>query len=360
MIRNMLVSFGISLALALATHANAAPCTTADTTCSEWVPIGDAPQRVRVFRTHPLDQRNEKITRALVVVHGQGRDADSYFRSAVAAAFLAGSLDDTLVVSLRLASRDGRNCQDKLDADELNWVCAGPDSWRSGGGAVGKPKVTSFDVTDTILIRLADKRLFPNVKHIVVAGHSAGGQYVTRYEMVNAVHDRVGIPVSYIVANPSSYTYLDSLRPSASAFPLDVAAGAPGYTFPPPAKDVAPFIEYGDAKVCTGYDEWPYGMHHRVGASAQLTDDVLKKRLAARPVTYLLGELDILPLHGFDSSCGAMAQGPTRLARGLAYNKYVNERFGAFHEHRVVSACGHSARCMFTSDSVLPLLFPKD
>jgi len=62
---------------------------------------------------------------------------------------------------------------------------------------------------------------------------------------------------------------------------------------------------------------------------------------------------------GFDSSCPAMGQGPTRLARGLAYARYVNERLGAQHNTFVVPACGHSARCMFTVEQVLPLLFPK-
>ena len=55
-----------------------------------------------------------------------------------------------------------------------------------------------------------------------------------------------------------------------------------------------------------------------------------------------------------------MAQGPTRLARGLAYEKYVNERFGAQHRAIVVRACGHSGRCMLSSDQSLPLLFPKE
>ena len=59
----------------------------------------------------------------------------------------------------------------------------------------------------------------------------------------------------------------------------------------------------------------------------------LKKQLVARPTTYLLGELDILPLPlAFDSSCAAMAQGPTNLARGLAWGKYVKEKYGAQHQ----------------------------
>jgi hypothetical protein len=55
-----------------------------------------------------------------------------------------------------------------------------------------------------------------------------------------------------------------------------------------------------------------------------------------------------------------MAQGPTRLARGLAYQRYVNEKLGAAHKTVVVPACGHNARCMFGAEVALPLLFPKE
>ena len=76
-------------------------------------------------------------------------------------------------------------------------------------------------------------------------------------------------------------------------------------------------------------------------------------------MTYLLGEIDILPLGGFDSSCPAMAQGPTRRARGEAYAAYLNQKFGAHHAVTVVPLCGHNARCMFTADPALAIVFPK-
>jgi hypothetical protein len=81
---------------------------------------------------------------------------------------------------------------------------------------------------------------------------------------------------------------------------------------------------------------------------------VLKKQLAERSVVYLLGEIDILPLGGFDGSCPAMAQGPTRLARGEAFAKYVNEKYAAKHEVKIVHLCGHNARCMFTAKTRCP------
>jgi hypothetical protein len=44
-----------------------------------------------VYRTYALDVPNPQISRALVVIHGAGRDADNYFRTALAAAFLGGA-----------------------------------------------------------------------------------------------------------------------------------------------------------------------------------------------------------------------------------------------------------------------------
>jgi pimeloyl-ACP methyl ester carboxylesterase len=322
--------------------AYAAPCTTAAPNCTEWVALAGGPSRSLIYRTYSLDAKNEQITRALIVVHGQGRDADNYFRTSLAAAFLAGALEDTVVVAPRFASNEGRGCRDTLAQDEVSWSCSG-DSWRSGGVATNNPKLTSYDFADAILRKLARKEIFPNLKVIVVAGHSAGGQFVTRYEMANQVHDTLGVPVTYVVSNPSSYAYPDPARP----VPAEGPAAA------------TTFLNFSDARNCTTYDHWPYGLQNRTGYAAQLTGDQLKKQLAARPVTYLLGEIDILPLGGFDSSCPAMAQGPTRLARGQAFGAYVNQKYGAHHHTAVVPLCGHNARCMFTAESALPILFPK-
>lgn len=45
-----------------------------------------------------------------------------------------------------------------------------------------------------------------------------------------------------------------------------------------------------------------------------------------------------------------MAQGKSRLERGVAYAKYVNQKFGAKHRLEIVPACGHNGRCMYTSE----------
>src|ERR1035438_3961594 len=224
------------LALCLvAAAAWAAPCTTV-ANCTEWLTFAAGPARSMVYRTYPFDVPNPQIARALIVIHGAGRDADNYFRTALAAAFLAGALDDTIVIAPRLASSTG-SCRDQLAPNEVSWSCAG-DSWRSGGTATNNEKLTSFDFTDEILRKLARKDTFPNLKAIVVSGHSAGCQYVERYAMANTVHDDLGVPVTYVVSNPSSYAYLDNTRPHAEG---------------------SDFRAFTDSRNCTTYKHLRYG-----------------------------------------------------------------------------------------------------
>src|SRR6185437_3024304 len=150
---------------------------------------------------------------------------------------------------------------------------------------------------------------------VVVAGHSAGGQFVTRYEMANKIHGTLGVAISYVVANPSTYAWPSPLRPlrvgaADSATAEHEALGRSGEK---PSSDFTfgPF----DASKLPSYDRWPAGLEQRSGYTAHLSDAQLKKQLAERPTTYLLSQVDVLPLGGFDSSPSAMTQGPTRRAR---------------------------------------------
>jgi pimeloyl-ACP methyl ester carboxylesterase len=331
--------------------AAGSPCATATAACTEWVVHGGGRARSMIYRTYALDTRNDGIRRALVMVHGTNRNADHYFSTATSAAFLGGALDDTIVIAPRFTA-----CDDKLEPNEVGWSCNG-DSWRSGGMAATKPDLSSFAFMDEILRKLARKHVFPNLKAIVVAGHSAGGQYVTRYEMANRVHDSLDVAVTYVVANPSSYAWPSATRPlpAGDATP-DRAKGAWNTDKPHTNFSYGPF----DGSACPNYDRWPAGLENRTaGYTAKMTGDQLIKQLVSRPTTYLLGQLDTLPLGGFDSSCTAMAQGATRRARGEAFVKYVDEQLGAKHAIQIVPECGHNDRCVYTTDAVLPVIFPR-
>src|SRR5262245_30173140 len=116
------IHLSIALCALVPSRAAAEPCIAAKPECTEWMTLNGGPSRSLIYRTYALDQRNDRITRALIMVHGAGRDADNYFRTALAATFLANALDDTVVISPRFASNGG-GCNDMLGDNEVNWPC---------------------------------------------------------------------------------------------------------------------------------------------------------------------------------------------------------------------------------------------
>jgi pimeloyl-ACP methyl ester carboxylesterase len=350
-----LVFLGLSAAGAVKAESSPA-CTKVSNSCTEWIALGHGSARAMIYTTYPLDAPNPGIRRALIMVHGALRNPDHYFATATAAAFLAGALDDTVIIAPAFRSADGKECQDHLQPGEVNWSCRG-DSWRSGGAAISDPALFSFDFMDQILRKLADRKMFPNLTAIVVAGHSAGGQFVSRYEMANRIENTLGVPVRYVIANPSSYAWPDATRalPVADAAPANAATGW---------KETEPHttFSYGliHAAKSPTYDRWPYGLEKRTGGyTATMSSDQLRRQLVSRNALYLLSQVDTLPLGGFDDSPEAMAQGPTRRARGEAFVTYLRKHLGAKHSDvLIVPECGHNDRCVFTTDAVLAQLFP--
>ena len=330
------------------------PCTKAAAACERWIVFGGGPARSMVYASYPLDVANPAITRALVMVHGAGRNADHYFETSTAAAFLAGALDNTIVIAPHFIATQ----EEKPAANEVIWPERG-ENWRSGGFSPSNPTINSFDFVDEIVRKVANKKTFPNLTKIVIAGHSAGGQFATRYAMVNKVHSTPGVSISYVVANPSSYAWPAAVRPlpTGDADPATADKEALGRD----GEKVHGNFSFGpfDTTKAPNYNRWPAGLENLTGYAKGMSVEQLKKQLVERPTTYLLGQVDVLPLGGFDSSPNAMAQGPTRRARGEAFFKYLTETMGAKHNAIIVSECGHNDRCVFTTNAVFPVIFPQ-
>jgi pimeloyl-ACP methyl ester carboxylesterase len=271
------------------------------------------------------------IARAVVVLHGRLRNADVYFRSAKAAQAAAGETGQStlMIVPQFLAEVDVDAFN--LPPDTLRWSLEG---WEGGEAALAPSPVSSFEALDAILARLSDRRMFPNLKEVVVAGHSGGGQVAQRYAVAGrgeATLARQHIDVRYVVANPSSYAYFTAQRPEPS-----IAAS------------------------CPGYDHWKYGMEDRPAYLATVSSAALEKRYLDREVIYLLGTLDTNPNHpALDKSCMAKAQGQNRYVRGHAYAAAVAARNGGAPNHRLwdVLGVGHDGDKMLTSSCGLAALF---
>src|SRR5947207_5852192 len=163
------------------------PCTTASR-CTEIVPMARSEKSAKVYRNYPLNEKNAAIERALIVIHGASRDAHNYFASALAGALIAGTLESSMIIAPRFGSNKGAGCRDTLDPDEISWTCGGGEDWRGGGAAEATAGgVTTFDLIDDLVRKVARKEVFPNLRAIVVTGHSAGGQFVSRYVAASRV-----------------------------------------------------------------------------------------------------------------------------------------------------------------------------
>src|SRR6202521_4757883 len=158
------------LFLLFAATAYGEPCTTRTPACAERIVLTPGSPSLMVYRSFALDVKNEGITRALVIVHGGGQNAANSFRTGLAAAFLAGALDNALVIAPRFASNaggvgnsSGGGCRDTMAPEEVNWTCdeSQPDNWRNGGRALGQHSITSYDFIDKLMQELARKNVFP-------------------------------------------------------------------------------------------------------------------------------------------------------------------------------------------------------
>jgi pimeloyl-ACP methyl ester carboxylesterase len=271
------------------------------------------------------------VTRAVMILHGLRRNADVYYRSAQMAQAAAGEAGRSAILIAPQFLEDIDVDAFHLPSDTLHWS---QEAWEGGEPALGPSHASSFDALDAILARLADRRLFPDLKQVVIAGHSGGGQVVQRYAIAGrgeTALTREAIAVRYVVANPSSYAYFSPERPDGAI-----------------------------AAWCHGYNNWKYGMDRRPPYLAAASPAELEQRYVARKVIYLLGTRDINPEHPvLDKSCMAEAQGATRYARGHAYAAMMAARDAGTPNHLIweVPGVAHNGQKMLTSPCGLAALF---
>jgi hypothetical protein len=216
---------------------------------------------------------------------------------------------------------------------------------------------------------------------------------VQRYAVMSVLASLYGIGtdvnVEFIIANPSSYTYLDSRRYKYSCghcecTSLDCVCNET--CTQPPYNELATPTHNSSDWPCYrwDYDRWPYGIgsfSNKKGQSIpySLRDGFLGVDRALRiyrelHVIYMVGQNDtcndMLPTcdascwkrenylpgewpcfrNEMDTRCQAMLQGPCRRTRGWQYLKYLRSLYGEpIHALIEVPGVGHNASAMFGS-----------
>lgn len=306
------------------------------------VELGAAGKRYpyAIYASRRLDKPAQlrAVRRVIIAVHDDRRDGAQAYEAITA--LYAGNrerADDTLVLAPKFPS-----------AIEAGF--GGLPAWRRGDwkdgqpSAVGRgrpPAVGAFQVMDDLLRDLAAAGRLPALREIVLAGHGSGGQMVQRYAVLNGVDEALrenGLALSYVVSNADSYLYLTPERPRA---------------------DGRGFARY-ERGICPNYDQYRYGLDALPPMLGKPERARLAARYGGRTVVYLFGTADNNPEQpGLDKSCGAEAQGATRLARGLNYWRYLTQpgqRLAGGQRAYEVSNAGHGGAHLYGSTCAVQAL----
>ena len=307
-----------------------------------------------VYRSFPLDVRNEAITRVVVVVHGAGRDADNYYRSALAGAFLAGALQTSIVIAPRMASNDGAGCRDTLGPERgqlalqrlavrrrvaepaIGDLVRLPRRDPEEGGAQGGVPEPEGDHPDRPLGgRPGDQPVLDDEQ---------GARYARRAGDLRGVE-----PVQLRVAHQRS------ARPAPPRGPLQ--ANAPGFipASGPTLQRSAPWATGAAARPTTSGPTDSRTARGTRPASATSSSPSSSHR--GRWST-CWARTTSCRFRGSTARARQWRRVRRRQARGQAYAKYVNEKLGGQHKVTVVIGCGHNGRCIYTSQPWIAVAYP--
>ena len=256
--------------------------------------------------TRPLEKGDDGET-AAIVIQGWGGGVQVLkeqlaLQQAIGDVYVLSPLyPRTMIMERHGIEPDGRVVWNDSWPKDLTIPGTPDDDWRGGGDANGT-QLSSFDVIDTLLSRLSDRRHFPNLKKIALIGFSAGGQFVGRYVAVGRGEAGPGIILRYAAMSPSTY-----------------------------------LIPEPDAT-------WHYGLAERPRYSSDLSRDQIMQNLRSRYCFHACGKLDTLE-KSLDKTPWAMKQGTNRFTRFQNFRQYVSQdtEWSSVTTFHVFDSIGHSA-----------------
>ena len=238
---------------------------------------------------------------------------------------------------------------------------------------------SSYAFVDVVMKELLDETRYPNLKQVVVAGHSAGGQFVNRYAAGNLIHDMLedrGVKVRYIVAAPSTYIYMDNKRPDTAISAVNEGNsgnnGQDDYGVTNIFEEVPDTTdENGEPiKLCKYYNHYKHGLDNlneymlKNGADNAVAAQTIKQNYKTRNTIYMVGELDDMRASSrLENDCEANLQGRHRKERSLNYMNHIAKVFGeditGIHEQVIIPGVGHNGPNQFKSELGRTYMFPN-
>ncbi|KIS71630.1 uncharacterized protein UMAG_00072 [Mycosarcoma maydis] len=206
-------------------------------------------------------------------------------------------------------------------------------SWATGINSAGPngEAISSFEALDDLIDKFFDKSTYPNLQHIVVAGHSLGGSFTQHYAMLRKANSAQDSKISYFVGNPGAYVWPTSDRP----------------------------VQNPGGNCASTADEWGYGLQNLPPyGNGQGSASSIASRYYGRNVMYALGTDDN---EGGDSHCEAQYQGTSHLSRGQNFQRELESANGgtvpSSQQFNYVSGVAHEDYLIFSDPNSQHFLF---
>lgn len=311
-----------------------APCISASSPCLQTAVLTNAAGTTfnfDFFSSYPIyldNARWEKLENAVIVTHGQNRDADNYFSYLMTTLRNEGLDGNTILIAPFFKSNADAT------AGDLYWSDSG---WREGQNADNpNGDVSAFEVIDRIIARLADKDHFPVLKNLVLTGHSSGALFTQVYAAANKAEALYpDIDFQYVVANSQYFYYPDDVRYQESTGQFVLPAG------------------------CTSFNHWPLGFVNPPAYLNGAMESAVDQQIVERQITYLLGDADTITSGTLNTTdCAAVLLGPNRFKRGEYFYSLLEARYNGIHRSRkvLVPGIGHDAQGMYQSGAFRTLI----
>lgn len=261
----------------------------------------------------------EELEEVIFVVHGQNRNADEYFNYMANTVSSLDLQNKALVIAPNFRETSSGN-------NGLFWG----NGWREGANSENvSSNISSFSVIDEILKKLSDPQKFPNLKKVIISGHSSGATFVQHYALANKAENLYqALDFTYVVANNQYFYYPDERR-------FDESTG-----------------EFFTPSTCSGYNFWPYGFEFAVEYLNGIDKAAVTEQQISRNTIYLLGENDTSTTGTLNTEdCAATLLGSNRFKRGENIFRFMDTFYNGQNDHRKITVpnVGHDGEAMFNS-----------
>jgi hypothetical protein len=326
---------GVSAQASSLDDINAAAKLSAGKVAKQILRLVDEPGATELrFHANAYLNGDRKITRAIIMLHGSGDDGSGWAENLHDIAADRKAASSTLIIAPWFIDD---LTDPPLPENAPKW--SGVTEWLYGLNSKTKPGISSFAALDVIVDKLADRQRFPNLKTIVVAGFSAGGQMADRYGIIGQALPRAeaaGISVRLVVGGARTYTYFSEQRIGSDGTMAKLS-------------DV-------QSRSCSEANSWPYGMTklptYRKTPDATETEKLMRAYFNRKPL-YLMGALD--SENSSDNGCGERIEGISRRNRLENYAKYL-ESLGQKADVVLVESKAHTGS-IFNHKRAIDALF---